>query len=419
VEDDDMKMARQVAQEAEDEEMARRYTTYEQESASREQAQYMATNNNNPRQQPQRKGFFGRALPLVCCAVAITIPLLFVFGVFNSDNVPGLDFNWDDFVDNDPYNGQVVDRTNPKATSSWNNQGKGLTLEVLNALEDNWQTSFQTALINWDNGTPDALTLVTQRIPYEFDCRAVNGKLKVCNGNYGNTRWKGLNEISIQGSIIRSSTAKMNEYYLTSSNDDARLYTMCHEIGHGFGLPHWDEDFFNQDLGNCMDYTNRPQDNKTPDTSNFEFLAELYGTKDGYVSPGEDTDTDTTTPPGGTSSSTATADPAGGKGNEKGSGGPRGRTLSLVQETADAAADPSIVTDKIEWEQLQPVYQQAMREFYANHEYYHAQDHSVVVEDEEERVYSNSRLLYATDYLESHEIQVSENVVVHVHFLLA
>ena len=237
VEDDDMVLARQVAQEAEDADLARQYTTYEQEAASRQQGQ---------RQQTNKKSFFGRVVPLLCCAAAISIPLLFVFGVFSVDNVPGLDFNWDDFIDNDPFDGQIANRTNPKASASWNNNGKGLTLEVLNAMQDQWETTFETALVNWDNGSPDALTLVTRRVTYDVDCAEVNNKLKVCNGNYGNTKWRGLNQIAIRGGTIFLSTAKMNEYYLTSASADARLYTMCHEIGHGFGLPHWDEDFRNK-----------------------------------------------------------------------------------------------------------------------------------------------------------------------------
>jgi hypothetical protein len=49
------------------------------------------------------------------------------------------------------------------------------------------------------------------------------------------------------------------------------------KIGHGFGLQHTDEDFFNSDLGNCLDYTNNPEVNQSPDESNFNFLVELYG----------------------------------------------------------------------------------------------------------------------------------------------
>jgi hypothetical protein len=56
-------------------------------------------------------------------------------------------------------------------------------------------------------------------------------------------------------------------------------------MGHGFGLPHTDEDFTNKDLGNCMDYTNRPGNNKQPAKPNFMFLAQLYGTIDGSPIP--------------------------------------------------------------------------------------------------------------------------------------
>ena len=56
---------------------------------------------------------------------------------------------------------------------------------------------------------------------------------------------------------------------------------MCHELGHGLGLGHSDENFHNKDLGNCMDYTERPQNNMSPDGSNFETLEELYGNVNG------------------------------------------------------------------------------------------------------------------------------------------
>jgi hypothetical protein len=57
------------------------------------------------------------------------------------------------------------------------------------------------------------------------------------------------------------------------------------QIGHGFGLPHTDEDFFNDDLGECMDYTSNPGNNVKPGESNFIFLSQLYGTVPGYVMP--------------------------------------------------------------------------------------------------------------------------------------
>jgi hypothetical protein len=52
---------------------------------------------------------------------------------------------------------------------------------------------------------------------------------------------------------------------------------MCHEIGHGFGLYHTDEDFDNADLGNCLDYSLQPEANLHPGTINYERLVLLYG----------------------------------------------------------------------------------------------------------------------------------------------
>ena len=44
----------------------------------------------------------------------------------------------------------------------------------------------------------------------------------------------------------------------------------------GFGLPHTDENFYNKNLGNCMDYTDYPSTDMHPDHSNFVFLAAMY-----------------------------------------------------------------------------------------------------------------------------------------------
>ena len=124
---------------------------------------------------------------------------------------------------------------------------------------------------------PDALMLTTSSSEYDYNCDPITGKMKVCNGDYGDTGWKGINQVLISNGWIISSVAKMNEFYLGSASFDQRRYTMCHEIGHGFGLPHTDENFFNKDLGNCLDYTNNPSINISPDTGNFEKLAGLYG----------------------------------------------------------------------------------------------------------------------------------------------
>ena len=54
---------------------------------------------------------------------------------------------------------------------------------------------------------------------------------------------------------------------------------MCHELGHAFGLPHTDENYYNRNRGDCLDYTTRFGSNLSPGKYNFELLAELYGSR--------------------------------------------------------------------------------------------------------------------------------------------
>lgn len=45
---------------------------------------------------------------------------------------------------------------------------------------------------------------------------------------------------------------------------------------HGFGLPHTDENPYNQDQGNCLDYTTTPQNNLYPGQLNYQKLHRMY-----------------------------------------------------------------------------------------------------------------------------------------------
>lgn len=47
------------------------------------------------------------------------------------------------------------------------------------------------------------------------------------------------------------------------------------------GLGHTDESVYNLDLGECMDYTARPEKNKDPGPTNFADLESMYGKVDG------------------------------------------------------------------------------------------------------------------------------------------
>jgi hypothetical protein len=168
--------------------------------------------------------------------------------VVNWDNLwPSLDH----YFNEDPHRNV----TGPGDADTWamSRFQPGLKLHVLNALTDNWHQFYDVSIAEWDDGNPDVLTLSTETIDPEYNCRAedqVDDVMKVCNGDYGDNGWRGLNTCIIMSGTIVSSVAQMNEFYLQDAIDEWKQYTMCHEIGHGFGLPHTDEEFWNRDLGN-------------------------------------------------------------------------------------------------------------------------------------------------------------------------
>jgi hypothetical protein len=175
---------------------------------------------------------------------------------------------------------------------------QGLTLELLNALEDKWTPIFDDRVALWDSGTPDALTLTTSKVTYDFGCTSVDGKVKVCNGNYGATDWKGLTTTFLYNDFIQHAVATMNDYFLDNENDASKYYTMCHELGHSFGLAHTDENFYNKDEGNCMDYTSWPQNNMNPGQFNYDHLSQMYGVVNLSASTGSSTPTVSSTATG-------------------------------------------------------------------------------------------------------------------------
>lgn len=185
----------------------------------------------------------------------------------------GLDgFSFGDLFNEDPMLGD-------NSTLAWKNafverDGGGLHLTLRNALDDNWQREFDVAVADWQQS--DALVLFTERVAVDHTCGRVDGVMVVCNANFGATGWVGINENSILRGVIVSSVAKMNEYYLNNANFAHRRFTMCHELGHGFGLPHTDENPYNSNLGNCLDYTDDPEENLLPGEVNMAKLRDLY-----------------------------------------------------------------------------------------------------------------------------------------------
>ncbi|KAL7486132.1 hypothetical protein ACHAW6_011733 [Cyclotella cf. meneghiniana] len=186
------------------------------------------------------------------------------------DGLDGIDFG--KLFNNDPKEGDTNLYTWKSEYIQPGNGGLHLTL--LNALDDTWQDEFWDAVSDWQDSP--ALTLDAERVDVDYDCNRVSGVMVICNANFGDTGWVGINENEIKNGVIVSSVTKMNEYYLRNAEYAHRRYTMCHEVGHGFGLPHTDEDPYNENLGNCLDYTVDPGANLYPGNVNYEKLTGMY-----------------------------------------------------------------------------------------------------------------------------------------------
>lgn len=209
-----------------------------------------------------------------------------------------------------------------------------------NACDDSWTPFFEQSFADWNE--TEALILSSRRVSYDATCEPSQGRLKVCNGDYGNTDWRGINSaiISVSTDYLVYSISKLNDFHLKT--DDDKLYTMYVGTQNGAKevsfcqcairnlsrnttiviffatvgvmktdmalgtcvkcfapffrtqcshllaclaswsernrLPHTDEDHFNKDRGDCMDYTVRTWNNLKPGKYNLNLLETLYGT---------------------------------------------------------------------------------------------------------------------------------------------
>lgn len=143
-------------------------------------------------------GFIGT---LISCGVFLAVIgvsiwlSIYYLGDRNSlpDQLPDLPDNLGSYLPDldlfhreDPFS-----KVNESDANRWPNDGSGLDLQLINCLDSIWYDYFDVAVQEWDNGSPDALTLSTEVGTPETECSAVDGVMKVCNGDYGETDWKG------------------------------------------------------------------------------------------------------------------------------------------------------------------------------------------------------------------------------------
>ena len=144
---------------------------------------------------------------------------------------------------------------------------------VTNTAYSNWDGALASASVDWSASTVLDSPVVAQGP--SRNCKAVDGRIRVCNSTYGFNGWLGLAQIWISGSHIVRASAKMNDSYFNSPSYSytAERHVMCQEVGHGYGLGHQDES--GADLNTCMDYSNA-LDNPSPNSHDYQQLQTIY-----------------------------------------------------------------------------------------------------------------------------------------------
>jgi hypothetical protein len=180
----------------------------------------------------------------------------------------------------------------------WARPAGPFTIRVGNNVSSAWGSYLQTASNDWSADTypsppgTNGNLLNTQIVQGKSNrnCRATNGRIEVCNRKYGNNGWLGIATIWVSGDHITQGTAKLNDTYFQSATYNTpawRSLVMCQEVGHDFGLAHQDENFDNNNLNTCMDYTRLPDSNQHPNAHDYEQLGTIYSHPDSSTTIGQ------------------------------------------------------------------------------------------------------------------------------------
>lgn len=168
----------------------------------------------------------------------------------------------------------------------WARATPSFTLLLGNNLTPNWGSYLAQTSTDWSLSSVLDTTVVAGKTNdgrgknTPKNCNPTAGRGEVCNAKYGLNGWLGIASIWASGSHITAGTVKLNDTYFSTPTYNTSAWknlVTCQEVGHIFGLGHQDENFTNQNLNTCMDYTNNPESNQHPNTHDYDMLATIYG----------------------------------------------------------------------------------------------------------------------------------------------
>src|SRR3989344_7095359 len=171
----------------------------------------------------------------------------------------------------------------------WARTANPFTLKLGDNMSAAWDAHLAVASVDWSASSVLDTTVVSGGTNPKR-CKAVSGRVEVCNSKYGNNGWLGIAQIWASGNHITKGAVKLNDFYFnmpTYNTPAWRQFVICQEVGHTLGLDHQDENFDNPNLGTCMDYTSDPSTNQHPNTHDYEQLEAIYIHLDSVTTVGQ------------------------------------------------------------------------------------------------------------------------------------
>ncbi len=183
----------------------------------------------------------------------------------------------------------AVNATHSWGSYHWARTANPFTLKLGDNVSSAWDSYLATASSDWSlSSVLDTIAVTGSTDPRK--CRPKNGRVEVCNAKYGNNGWLGIAGIWVSGSHITQGYVKLNDTYFNTSKYNTPAWknlVMCQEVGHTFGLDHQDENFNNDPLGTCMDYSNDPTLNQHPNQHDYDMLETIYAHLDSGTTVGQ------------------------------------------------------------------------------------------------------------------------------------
>lgn len=201
----------------------------------------------------------------------------------------------------------------------WARTANPFALKLGDNVTGTWEVHLATASTDWSMPTGSASDMLDTTVvaggTNPKNCKAVKGRVEVCNRTYGNNGWLGIAQVWISGSHITQGTVRVNDTYFntaTYNNPNEKLHVMCQEIGHTLGLDHQSTDGSSQNT--CMDYFSNTGVNAAstvstkPNQHDYDQLVTIYTHLDsvttvlrkvtGLSARADSADIDTTNPQG-------------------------------------------------------------------------------------------------------------------------